>query len=74
MQGKDTRFTKENAREMQARAAVAHKENTAKRKAVAQVLSDMLSKPVSEGSKVRSWSGWWRVPSRTPETMWRFPT
>jgi hypothetical protein len=44
-------FTKENAREMQARAAVAHKENTARRKAVAHVLSDMLSKPVSEGSK-----------------------
>ena len=45
-------FTKENAREMQARAAVAHKENTAKRKAVAQVLSELLSKPVSEGSRV----------------------
>ena len=52
MQGKDTRFTKENAREMQARSAESHKENTARRKAVAHVLSDLLSKPVSEGSKV----------------------
>lgn len=37
---------------MQARGAEARKENTARRKAVAHVLSDLLSKPVSEGSKV----------------------
>ena len=36
---------------MQARGAEARKENTARRKAVAHVLSDLLSKPVSEGSK-----------------------
>ena len=48
----DTYFTKENAREMQARGTEVRKENTARRKAVAHVLSDLLSKPVSEGSKV----------------------
>ena len=47
----DTKFTKDNAREMQARGAAARKENTARRKAVAQVLLELLSKPVSEGSK-----------------------
>lgn len=52
MQGKDTKFTKENAREMQARGTKVRKENTARRKAVAHVLADLLSKPVSEGSKV----------------------
>jgi hypothetical protein len=52
MQGKDTRFTKENAREMQAKSAESHKENTARRKTVAHVLSDLLSKPVSKGGKV----------------------
>lgn len=51
MPSKDTRFTKENAREMQARSAVSQKENTARRKAVAHVLSDLLSKPVSKGSE-----------------------
>lgn len=51
MSSKNTQFTKDNAREMQARSAEAHKENTARRKAVAHVLSDLLSKPVSEGSK-----------------------
>lgn len=51
MPGKDTRFTKENAREMQKRSAVSQKENTARRKAVAHVLSDLLSKPVSKGSE-----------------------
>ena len=51
MPSKDTQFTKENAREMQAKSAVSQKENTARRKAVAQVLADMLSKPVNEGSK-----------------------
>lgn len=48
----DTYFTKDNAREMQARGTKVRKENTARRKAVAHVLSDLLSKPVSEGSKV----------------------
>jgi hypothetical protein len=47
MPSKDTRFTKGNAREMQARSAVSQKENTARRKAVAHVLSDMLSKQVT---------------------------
>ena len=52
MPSKDTQFTKENAREMQARGAASRKVNTARRKAVAHVLADLLSKPVSEGSKV----------------------
>lgn len=52
MANKGTQFTKENAREMQARGTKVRKENTARRKAVAHVLADLLSKPVSEGSKV----------------------
>lgn len=44
------KFTKENAREMQARSVDARNENTARRKAVAQVLADLLSKPVKDGS------------------------
>lgn len=52
MPSKDTRFTKDNAREMQARGTKVRKENTKRRKAVAHVLSELLSKPVSEGSKV----------------------
>lgn len=52
MPSRDTKFTKENAREMQARGTKVRKENTARRKAVAHVLADLLSKPVSEGSKV----------------------
>lgn len=52
MPSKGTKFTKENAREMQARGTKVRKENTARRKAVAHVLADLLSKPVSEGSKV----------------------
>lgn len=47
----DTQFTKENARANQLKSAAKHKENTARRKAVAHVLADLLSKPVSEGSK-----------------------
>lgn len=35
---------------MQARGAEARKKNTARRKAVAHVLSDLLSKPVKDGS------------------------
>ena len=46
----DTYFTKDNAREMQARGTVVRKENTKRRKAVAHVLSDLLSKPVKDGS------------------------
>ncbi|MBQ1938424.1 MAG: hypothetical protein II364_05605 [Bacteroidales bacterium] len=52
MPSKDTQFTKDNAREMQSRGTKVRKENTARRKAVAHVLADLLSKPVSEGSKV----------------------
>lgn len=52
MPSRDTKFTKDNAREMQARGTKVRKENTARRKAVAHVLADLLSKPVSEGSKV----------------------
>lgn len=52
MPSKNTKFTKENAREMQARGTKVRKENTARRKAVAHVLADLLSKPVSDGSKV----------------------
>lgn len=37
---------------MQAKSTKVRKENTARRKDVAHVLSDLLSKPVSEGSKV----------------------
>ena len=43
----DTYFTKDNAREMQARGAEVRKENTQRRKAVAHVLSDMLSRQVT---------------------------
>ena len=46
----DTYFTKDNAREMQARGTEVRKENTKRRKAVAHVLSDLLSKPVKDGS------------------------
>lgn len=52
MANKGNQFTKENAREMQARGTKVRKENTARRKAVAHVLADLLSKPVTEGSKV----------------------
>ncbi len=50
MSSKDTKFTKENAREMQKRSTEVRKENTARRKAVAHVLSDLLSRPVKDGS------------------------
>ena len=52
MPSSDTYFTKDNARENELKGAEKRKENTARRKAVAHVLSDLLSKPVSEGSKV----------------------
>lgn len=47
MPSKDTYFTKDNAREMQARGTEVRKENTKRRKAVAHVLSDLLSKQVT---------------------------
>lgn len=47
MPSSDTYFTKDNAREMQARGTEVRKENTARRKAVAQVLSEMLTKQVT---------------------------
>lgn len=43
----DTYFTRDNAREMQQRGAVVRKENSARRKAVAHVLSDMLAQQVT---------------------------
>lgn len=43
----DTYFTRDNAREMQERGTVVRRENAARRKAVAHVLSDMLSKQVT---------------------------
>lgn len=52
MPGRYTRFTKENAREMQARSAEAHKENTARRKALREILFEELTKPVSKDSKL----------------------
>lgn len=52
MPSKDTRFTKENAREMQRRSAVAQRENTERRKALREILVDELSKPVSKESKI----------------------
>ena len=48
----DTQFTKENAREMQRRSAVAQRENTARRKALREILFDELAKPVSKESKI----------------------
>ena len=43
----DTYITKDNAREMQSKAVKSRNENTARRKAVAQVLSEMLTKQVT---------------------------
>lgn len=48
----DTYFTKENAREMQRRGADSRKENTARRKALREILFDELAKPVSKDSKL----------------------
>lgn len=47
MPSSDTYFTKDNAREMQSRSTEVRKENTARRKAVAHVLSEMLTKQVT---------------------------
>lgn len=44
------KITKENAREYQARGVEKRKENTAKRRALKEILMDELSKPVKEGS------------------------
>lgn len=43
-------ITKENARERQRASAEKRKENTAKRRAMREILMDELSKPVTEGS------------------------
>lgn len=45
-------ITKENAREMQARSVEKRNENTAKRKAMREILLDELTKPVKEGSEI----------------------
>ena len=47
MPSSDTYITKDNAREMQSKAVKSRNENTARRKAVAQVLSEMLTKQVT---------------------------
>lgn len=43
-------FTKDNAKEMQRRGAEKRKENTAKRRAMKELLMNELAKPVTEGS------------------------
>lgn len=45
-------FTKENARENQRKSAEKRKENTARRRAMHEILRDELTKPVTEGSKM----------------------
>lgn len=52
MPSSDTYFTKENARENQLKGAQKHKENTARRKALREILFDELAKPVSKDSKI----------------------
>ena len=52
MASSDTYFTKNNAREMQARGVAKRKENTARRKAMRELILDELTKPVTEGSSV----------------------
>lgn len=52
MSGESTRITKDNAREFQARGVEKRKKNTAKRKALKELLMDELSKPVKEGSSI----------------------
>lgn len=49
---KEYNITKENAREFQARGVEKRKENTAKRRALKELLMDELSKPVEDGSKL----------------------
>ena len=51
MPSKDKHITKENAREMQARGVAKRKENTARRKAMRELVLDELTKPIKEGSK-----------------------
>ena len=48
----DTYFTKDNARDMQARSTEVRRENTARRKALREILFDELAKPVSKDSKL----------------------
>lgn len=49
---KQYNITKENAREMQKLSSAKQRENTAKRKAMRELLMDELTKPVTEGSKI----------------------
>lgn len=48
----DTYITNETAREMQRRGVAKRKENTARRKALREILFNELSKPVSKNSKI----------------------
>lgn len=52
MPSKDTQFTKENAREMQARSSEARNRNKERRKALKDILYVELEKPISEGSEI----------------------
>lgn len=52
MPSSDTYFTKDNAREMQSRSTEVRKENTARRKALREILFEELAKPVSKDSKL----------------------
>lgn len=52
MPSKDTYFTKDNAREMQSKAVKSRNENTARRKALREILFEELAKPVSKDSKL----------------------
>lgn len=52
MPSSDTYFTSDNARDMQKRSAKAHIENTARRKALREILFEELAKPVSKDSKL----------------------
>lgn len=47
---KDYNITKENARENQRKSVEKRNENTAKRRAMKELLMDELTKPVTEGS------------------------
>lgn len=47
-----SKITKDNAKEMQAKGAAKRKENTARRRALREVLVEELSKPVSKDSKM----------------------
>lgn len=49
---KEYNINQDNAREMQRKGVEKRKENTAKRRAMREILMDELSKPVTEGSKM----------------------